>query len=1129
MTRKIPLGAALAAIALLTPLVAMAQVITFQDDFTGSSASNSWTALDGACLTAGDGTGTIPACVGNSYYTTSQAWVGGYNGSLPDPSNHGALRLTNGCTGSNCGGSFNNGYNQAGGIVSNTTYPTGDGLQITFTTFTYEGNAGGNGGGTGVDEHDGADGMSFFLLDGSVAAPYSGTFDVGAFGGSLGYTCSNTNNDSKLHPDGTTRHYDGIDGGYLGLGIDEYGNFLNPGDNTSTGPGLQAGRIGLRGAGSVNWQWMQATYGTTKFPNSWTASQQATAVKNTCSSGFLEDYNGNKITISGSSVNLASLDKDYDAIPNAYKILSGLQIANESATKRSQATPITYSLNITQNGILSLSYSINGGAYQPVLSPQYITNSNLPLPSSVRFGFAGSTGGSTNVHEILCFQVNPTQQADTSVGVNQKEATKIASGTQAFLAFYFPSSWSGDLTANSLQYDSSTKLVSVLPTANWDTSCNLTGSTNGCLATGATGTITAQVPSSRVMLTWNGTQGIPFEWSSLSTAAQTTLDQGDSTPYNSKRLSYLRGVRTNEINLSGVGLYRARASVLGDIIDSSPTWVGYPDAPYTGVWKDKLYPANAPPENGANSYANYITTDQQRLNVVYVGSNDGFLHGFRAGAFDASHNFLDNATTPNDGKEVLAYMPGSVFQTIHNAINSALDYSSAQYAHSFFVDATPDADDLYYANAWHTWLVGGLGAGGAAFYALDVSNPVNFSETNASTLVIGEWTPSTITCSNVTNCGQSMGNTYGVPVVRRLHNGMWGVIFGNGYGSATGDAGIYVMTVDASSGSTTWYYLSTGQAGTNDGIAYPSPGDLDGDNVLDYVYAGDLNGHVWRFDLTSSNPSNWGVTTTPVFTDPNGNPITTKVTVGATIMAQGTSRVMIDFATGRKVPLSISSAPTYQSGTQYLYGIWDWNVAGWNAMSSVKYADLTTAPGTIGTSNLQLQTLSASSQAGVYDDTSATVCWADNTSCSTSAQFGWYLALPNTSEQVIFNPLLYQGTLYVNTTIPPDNNPTDCKTSAETGDTIAISATTGGVVPSLFPDYSDANAAGQLTDPSGSPFVVLAAGYAYVMTQSTASTNGAGGAASGPFTCTAGNTKVCETRVAYHGASGKRLTWIEKR
>jgi len=54
-----------------------------------------------------------------------------------------------------------------------------------------------------------------------------------------------------------------------------------------------------------------------------------------------------------------------------------------------------------------------------------ITKDNGNLPGLLRFGFAGSTGGSTNVHEILCFQANPAQLADTSVGVNQKQATQI--------------------------------------------------------------------------------------------------------------------------------------------------------------------------------------------------------------------------------------------------------------------------------------------------------------------------------------------------------------------------------------------------------------------------------------------------------------------------------------------------------------------------------------------------------------------------------------------------------------------------------------------------------------------------------------------------------------------------------
>jgi type IV pilus assembly protein PilY1 len=1158
MTSKTLIAAVAIAIAFLAPRLGHAQATTFTSSFTGASDSTGWTALDGACLTAGNNTGDIPACVGLAYYGASQVWVGGATGTLPDSAtaNNGAgngdLRLTNGCTGSGCsnGGNFNYGYAQAGGIIS-PAFNAGNGIQITFKTFTYEGNSGGNGQSGAANGNDGADGLSFFILDATQSPPYSGNtqFDVGAFGGSLGYTCTDElgNDDTKTHPGGSSvRAFDGVYAGYLGLGIDEYGNYLNPGDNTATpvGGSAYAERIGLRGSGSVNWYWLQSKYGTTLFPNSWTTTnvtgtscsfqstsvpctEAALAVHYTCASGYLENYNGTMLKVGGAYTAVP----DYNSIANAYTILPSTNpIANESATKRSQALPITYNLKITQNGILSVSYSYNGGAYQQVLAPQNVASLIGALPSTVRFGFAGSTGGSNNIHEIACFEAGPPAGADTSVGVNQKEASKVATGTQAFLAFYDPTTWTGDITANEILYTpgSGGGTVTVNTTANWDASCNLTGVPSGqsCQYTGTAGPITAQTPTTRVMLTWNGTQGIPFEWGSLNTTEKNTLDAGDTTPYNSNRLQYLRGARTNEINSSGVGLFRARVSVLGDVVDSSPTWVGYPDSPYANVWSDRLYPSNPAPENGSQTYSTFAGAQATRLNVVYVGSNDGFLHGFEAGNYDINHNFV--TTSANDGKEVFAYMPGAVLQTIHNSTNATLDFSNAQYAHNFFVDATPDEDDLFYGSAWHTWVVGGLGAGGTSLFAIDVTNPASFSETNAASTVLGEWTSSTITCANVSNCGKSLGNTYGVPVIRRLHNGMWGVIFGNGYGSSTGDAGIFIMTVDPSSGTETFYYLSAGQSGHSDGIAYPSPADLDGDNVIDYVYAGDLTGHVWRFDLTSSNPLNWAVTATAVFTDPSGHPITTKVQAGATVVSSGSPRVILNFGTGRKIPQTVTAAAQYATGTQTVYGIWDWNMSGWNAMSATKYAYLTTGPTSIGLSNLQQQTLSAASETGVYDDTSNTVCWGDGSSCGTNPQYGWYLQLPGTKEQLLFNPLLYQGTLYFNTTIPPSNSPLNCNPSTETGNTYAVSGTTGGVVSGLFPDFAatDANAAGESTDPSGSPFVVLAGGGAFVLTQSTAAMNNESTPTSGPFACT-GN--VCETPVTYHGETGQRLTWIEKR
>ena len=1106
------------AFALVFSCAARAQSTT--DDFTKANDANSWKTFGGACLTAGDGSGNIPACVGLPYYTETQ--VGGTTGMLPDAAGSGALRFTNGSPG---------GHAQAGAIISSgAPFPTNQGLQVIFKTVTYRGDSGGGGG-------DGADGMGFFLMDGSYP-PY----DVGAFGGSLGYSCSNTNNDPKLRADSTPRQYDGLAGGYLGLGIDEYGNFLNASDNTASGFGYVPGRIGLRGAGSVTWGELKSKY-PALYPVSLTASKRAAAVQNTCRTGYLWDYSKSSPAITATTL------PDYSPILGANALFStlypGKLIAQESAMTRGQATPITYNLRITQDGLLTLAMSYNGGSYVSVIKKQSITASNGALPGSFRFGFTGSTGGSTNIHEILCFQAAPVDLGGTSVGINAKEATKIASGTQAYLAYYYPTTWTGRLTASDILYNSVTQSVSVSNAANWDADCNLTGVPAGqtCPSTGKAGLILPQAsappgaPSGRNMLTWDGTQGVAFEWASatsgsaITSSQKNTLDLGDlPPPINANRLNYLRGDRSNELTSLGVGLYRLRDSVLGDIVDSSPTWVGPPVSPYSTVWNDKLPAAGDPtPENSGQTYSQFVTSAQSRLNVVYAGSNDGFLHGFRSGSYDSSGVFVNNSSTPNDGAEVLAYMPGTVLNVIHNAVDSTLDFSSPQYAHNFFVDGTPDADDLYYNNAWHTWLVGGLGAGGAAIYALDVTDPSQFNESNAKNLVIGEWNASTISCVSNGGCGNNLGNTYGTPVVRRLHDGKWGVIFGNGFASASGDAGIYIMIVNPTNGSiTSTYYLSTGVSGSN-GIAYVTPMDLDGDNITDYVYAGDLLGHVWRFDLTSSSESAWTASSSPLFTTSAGQPITSKLLVAIAKQTGAPSRVMVDFGTGRKIGQTNLLAPQYATGTEHIYGIWDWNMASWNLQSGAQFATLA-APQTITDAKLQAQTLTVSPDGVSRDITNYPVCWAGSTTCTggapANAQFGFQVVLPASNEQILFNPLQYQNAFIVNTTIPAISSPTSCQVSHDTGYTIAISLSTGGIVSpkGFYKKTADIYTAGVATNGIGTPFVIQAGGVSSLLTQSLGDGDknlaGCNSGTGGASTC---NQQFNST------AAGKRVTWVERR
>jgi type IV pilus assembly protein PilY1 len=1154
---------ALAALALAASFAARAQTIS--EDFTGTSTTNSWWYFNGACLTAGSAQaagsepkakkgGQLPGCAaigaggsGPLYY--NEPLVGGVNGvntntqTLPDPVGQGALRFTNGWPG---------GYAQNGAIVSTLPFPTGQGVSVTFKTVTYRGNSGGG-------DNDGADGMSFYLMDASALDDTSingiGNGDgngIGAWGGSLGYTCSNAN-----------PPFNGLIGAYLAVGIDEYGNFLNganfmpgytgsnpiSGDNTALGYGYRPNRIGLRGAGNVAWNWLHANY-PAFYPNSFSKAQQQSAVQATCHSGHL--WNSATGSPATDASNNPIAVADYAPIPNAYVELPYTQkIASETAMNRPAAMPIFYKLTVTQNGLLSLAYSYNSGAYQPVISSQSISASNGPLPANFLFGFAGSTGGSTNIHEIMCFKAAPVATGAGSAGGSQKQAAKLETGTQAYFAYYDPDGWTGDVTASGLGFDQYGNVI-IAATPNWDAACALTGvaAGNSCPTTGATGPIAAQVPNNRAILSWNGSQGIPFRWASLTINQQSALDAGDNVTYAGNpsytvfaRERYLRGNRADEINSSGAGLFRARGGVLADVMDSSPAWVGPPIAPYIAAWNDRLYPSAANPESGsgAQTYANYVSTEQTRQNVVYIGANDGLVHGFRSGSYDTTGNFVNNALTPNDGQEVLAYMPGAVVQSIHSATNS-LDYSNTQYAHGFFVDATPTAGDLFYGGQWHSWVVGGLGAGGAALYALDVTNPSpsNFTESNAASLVVGEWTPASVNCVNVTNCGKNMGNSYGTPQIRRLHNGTWAVIFGNGYGSATGDAGIFIMTVDATTAATTFYYLSTatGNPANPDGIAYASAADLDGDHITDYVYAGDLLGNVWRFDLTSSNPANWAVTPGPLFTTPAGQPITSAISIAGGSPTPGAPPLlMVLFGTGQKTPLTTSSPATYSPGTQALYGVWDWNMTAWNATSQAQYATLAPAAAvglatpnyTIGQANLQAQavTVNAATQDREIAN-NATICWAGGSSCANgNNKYGWYFNLPGAQEQIVYSPELVAQALTVNSVVPAPIIPVSCTQTSDAGFTYVVSALTGGAFHQVFlptseavnptvnnnPAYTDTTAVGILTNATGSSFVTAnSAGTAFLIYETNAS-NGNG---------TLGLNLPPNT-------TGRRLSWIERR
>src|SRR5574343_427646 len=182
--------------------------------------------------------------------------------------------------------------------------------------------------------------------------------------------------------------------------------------------------------------------------------------------------------------------------------------------------------------------------------------------------------------------------------------------------------------------------------------------------------------------------------------SDTELDVSQATALGSSSvLDFRRGDASNEG--TGVSNFRIRAgSKLGDIVNSSPVYVGKPEMGYGDALESV-------------AYSSFVSDHTNRTPVIYVGGNDGMLHGFRA----------------SDGVEIMGYIPSAVYPNLASL-------SSKTYSHRYFVDGSPTVADVFYGGAWHTVLVGGLNGGGQSIFALDINNTSALTQGNAQNYVL---------------------------------------------------------------------------------------------------------------------------------------------------------------------------------------------------------------------------------------------------------------------------------------------------------------------------------------------------------------------------------------------------------
>jgi len=396
---------------------------------------------------------------------------------------------------------------------------------------------------------------------------------------------------------------------------------------------------------------------------------------------------------------------------------------------------------------------------------------------------------------------------------------------------------------------SSDPLTGVTYTKVWDASALLpaTARSNIWFANAATGVTPTVVPFSASAVTLESLCS-----DSLASCTQTgsrsiagklgiTLDQA---------VAYLMGDASLEVSGS-TGKLRSRTTRLGDIVNSTPIVTsaivdfGY-RAIRTVSGPTVTYPYQA-------SYASYLAAKKAADRpMVYVGANDGMLHGF-------------DATT---GQEAFAFIPSAVAGHLGNLLfpYDPADKEAQVFRHTYYVDGPIQVSDAYVGGAWKSVLVGTTGAGGRGVFALDVSDPSSFSATSVLWELNDKVTAAASNNGSL-KIGDYVGSVLGKPVIVPVRSGSgvaWKAIFGNGYNSISRKAALFV--VDLQTGATT--IIPAAEAG-RDAIANGLgnivaldrwAGDGSGndtvrgrDGVADTVYAADQNGALWKFDLRDSS------------------------------------------------------------------------------------------------------------------------------------------------------------------------------------------------------------------------------------------------------------------------------------
>lgn len=670
-------------------------------------------------------------------------------------------------------------------------------------------------------------------------------------------------------------------------------------------------------------------------------------------------------------------------------LASGKVMVAPACTDKSKTPPASLDCNVDPHmNFYAVTLGTRGIEFNPDASPAqdpYTTQPTWPTafftrhPSAVDDIWHATVNGrgkllnaksSDDLSKKLSEVLQAVQADSPSASSASVSSGSIRSNTQVFQAKFDTDSWTGHLISYKIAADGSitpsdgsNPPAPPAPTpANWGTG----------------GEADVPLVGARKIFTVlsNGTK-VDFDWANVKGDTTRVTELGATAAEAEDVLNYIRGDRTKES--AATNPYRKRDSLLGDIVNSSPIFVGAPR---------QLYGIDFPDAG----YSTFKQAKSKRVGMVYVGANDGMLHAFNA----------------NDGSEQFAYVPGAVTRNLKQ-----LTSPTYGQGHKYFVDGSPNSGDVFYNSAWHTVVLGGLNRGGQAIYALEVTDVTAPTSAN----VLWEFTHA------------DLGYTYSQPQIVRLENGKWGAVFGNGYNSSevdpdgtrgSGVAMLFIVDIETGALIKT-ITTGVGDQTTPNGLATPTVVDNDGDNIADYVYAGDLRGNVWKFDLTDKSDANWKVSYAdasnnplPLYTamDSTGTkaqPITSRLDVAR---GPGGVGMLVLFGTGKFV----EATDRADKSTQTFYGIYDPNAAGTDAFSG--RSDLKSQKVEAEIAKTKVSIKDAQGNTVLVDTLEARV-----TSSNAPGTRGWYIDLLPSSgtaagERVVSNATFRDGRIIFSTLIP---------------------------------------------------------------------------------------------------------------